>query len=52
MADNVFVGEADDETVLGSAVFVLGLGDESFASVVVSLSGLTTLVLGLIATAY
>ena len=49
LADDVFVGEADDETVFGSIVFVLGLGDETFTGVVVSLPLAATLVLGLIA---
>jgi len=38
LADNVAVGEADDETVLGRIVLVLGLGDEALAGVVVGLS--------------
>ena len=35
--DNLLVGEADDETVLGGVVLVLRLGDETLASVVVRL---------------
>ena len=38
MHDNVAVGEADDETVLGRIVLVLGLGDEALSGVVVGLS--------------
>ena len=49
LADDIFVGEADYETVLRSVVFVLGLGDKTLAGVVVGLSCSTTLVLGLIA---
>ena len=33
--DNVLVGEADDQAVLGRIVLVLGLGDEALAGVVV-----------------
>ena len=32
--DDVLVGEADDEAVLGGIVLVLGLGNEAFASIV------------------
>lgn len=49
LANNIFVGEANNEAVLGSVVFVLGLSDETLAGVVVSLSCTTTLVLGLVA---
>lgn len=49
LADDIFVGEADNETVLGSVVFVLGLSDETLAGVVVGLSCSTTLVFGLVA---
>ena len=49
LTDNIFVGEADNETILGSVVFVLGLGDETLAGVVVGLSCSTTLVFGLVA---
>lgn len=49
--DDVPVGEADDQAVLGSIVLVLGLGDEALAGVVVGLSLSSTLVLGLEATA-
>jgi len=47
--DNVAVGEADDETVLGRIVLVLGLGDEALASIVIGLSDTTAFVLGLVA---
>lgn len=49
LADDILVGEADNETVLGSVVFVLSLSDETLAGVVVGLSCSTTLVLGLVA---
>lgn len=49
LADNIFVREADNEAVLGSVVFVLGLSDETLASVIIGLSCSTTLVLGLVA---
>ena len=49
LANNIFVGEADNETIFGSVVFVLGLSDETLAGVVVGLSCSTTLVLGLVA---
>jgi hypothetical protein len=48
--DDIAVGEADDETILGRIVLVLGLGDETLASVVIGLSNTTALVLGLVAT--
>lgn len=47
--DDVLVGEADDQAVLGSIVLVLGLGDEALTSVVVGLSLTSALVLGLVA---
>jgi len=47
--DDITVGEADDETVLGRIVFVLGLGDKALASIVIGLSNTTALVLGLVA---
>lgn len=50
LSDDVLVGEADDETVLGRIVLVLGLGDEALAGVVVGLAGLSALVLCLVAT--
>lgn len=49
LADDVAVGEADDKTVFGCIVFVLGLCDEAFAGVVVGFTLATTLVFGLIA---
>jgi hypothetical protein len=49
LADDVLVGEADDEAVLGRIVLVLGLGDEALAGVVVGLALLAALVLGLVA---
>ncbi len=45
--DDVAVGEADDESVLGRVVLVLGLGDQSLAGIVVGLSLSSALVLGL-----
>ena len=48
--DNIAVGEADDETVFGCIVLVLGLGDETLASIVIGLSNTTALVLCLVAT--
>ena len=48
--DNIAVGEADDETVLGRIVLVLGLGDETLSCVVIGLSDTTALVLSLVAT--
>lgn len=50
MADDILIGEADNEAVFRSVVFVLGLGDEALASVVVGFTCSTTLVLGLEAT--
>lgn len=47
LADDVFVGEADNETILWGVVFVLSLGDEPLAGVVIGLSCSTTLILGL-----
>lgn len=38
LADNVRVGEADNKTVLGGVVLVLGLDNKTLASVVVSLA--------------
>lgn len=38
LADDVLVGEADDEPVLGRVVLVLGLGHEPLARVVVGLT--------------
>lgn len=50
LGDDVAVGEADDQTVLGRGVLVLGLGDEALTGVVVGLTLATALVLGLVAT--
>lgn len=49
LADDVLVGEADDQAVLGSIVLVLGLGDEALSGVVIGLALLAALVLGLVA---
>ena len=49
LADDILVCKADDEAVFRSVIFVLGLGDETLAGVVVCLSCSTTLVLGLVA---
>lgn len=43
LRDDVLVGEADDEAVFRGVVFVLGLGDEAFAGVVVCFAGSSTL---------
>jgi len=48
LTDDITVREADNETVFGSVVFVLGLSDEAFASIVIGLTSTTALVLGLI----
>jgi len=47
LADDVLVGEADDETVLWCSELVLVLGDKALASVVVGFTLTTTLVLDL-----
>lgn len=47
--DNVPVGEAHHEAVFGRIVFVLGLGDEAFTSVVVGFALAAALVFGLVA---
>lgn len=52
LADNVLVGETDDEAVFRGVVFVLGLGDQTLAGIVVCLARTTTFVLGLIAASY
>jgi len=49
LADDVLVGEADDQAVLGSIVLVLGLGDKALSGVVIGLALLATLVLSLVA---
>jgi hypothetical protein len=51
LADDVSVGESNDKTIFGRVVFVLGLSNEAFASVVVSLACSSALVLGLEAAA-
>ena len=38
LSDDIFVGESDDEAVFLRGVFVLGLSDETLASVVVGLA--------------
>jgi len=48
LADDVLVGETDDETVLGRIVLVLGLGDQPLAGIVVGLSLPAALVLDLV----
>ena len=42
LADDVLVGEADDETVLGRIVLVLGLGNQPLARIVVGYALLET----------
>jgi hypothetical protein len=49
LGDDVAVGEADDETVLGSVVLVLGLGDQALTGIVIGLALSATAVLGLVA---
>ena len=49
LADNLFVGEANDQTVLGGLVLVLGLADQALALAVVRLSFATTTELDLVA---
>ena len=51
LANDIAVGKANDETVFWGIVFVLGLGDEPFTSVVVGLASTAALVLGLVAAA-
>jgi len=48
LTDNITVCEADNETVFWCVVFVLSLSDEAFASIVISFTSTTALVLGLI----
>ena len=48
LGDDVLVGEADHEAVLGRIVLVLGLGDEALAGVVVGLARSSALVLDLV----
>jgi hypothetical protein len=47
-SDDVPVGEADDQTVLGGTVLVLGLGDQPLAGIVVGLALSAALVLDLV----
>ena len=49
LTDDILVGEANNEAILGSVVFIFCLGDETLAGVVVGLSCSTTLVLSLVA---
>jgi hypothetical protein len=49
--DDVLVGEAHYQAVLGRIVLVLGLVDEALAGIVVGLAGASALVLGLVAAA-
>lgn len=49
LSNDVAVGEADNQTVLGRVVLVLGLGDEALTGVVVGLTLTATAVLGLVA---
>ena len=42
LADDVLVGEADDEAVLGRIVLVLGLGDQPLTRIVVGYALLET----------
>lgn len=51
LGDDVAVGEADNEAVLGSVVLVLGLGDQALTGIVISLALSATAVLGLVAAA-
>jgi hypothetical protein len=48
LSNDVAVGEADDEAVLGRIVLVLGLGRQALAGIVVGLSLSATLVLDLV----
>lgn len=47
LSDDVAVGEADNQAVLGGVVLVLGLGDQALTGIVVGLSLTTAPVLGL-----
>lgn len=49
LGDDVAVGEADDQAVLGGVVLVLGLGDQALTGIVVGLTLAATTVLGLVA---
>ena len=50
LANDILVGEANDEAVFGGIVFVFGLCNKALAGVVISLASTTALVLGLEAT--
>lgn len=52
LANDITIGEADDEAIFGGIVFVLGLGNETLAGVVVGFTLTTTLVLGLVAAVF
>lgn len=47
LSDDVAVGEADDKSVLGRTILVLGLGNQALAGIVVGLSLPPALVLDL-----
>lgn len=49
LADDVAVGEADDEAIFGSVVLVLRLRDKTFAGIVVGFAGAAAFVLDLVA---
>ena len=49
LADDISLGEADDQTILRCVVLVLGLCDETLAGVEVGLASSATLVLHLVA---
>ena len=48
LANNIAIGEADHEAVFRSVVFVLSLGDQTLASIVIGFTSTTTLILGLV----
>lgn len=48
LSNDVAVGEADDETVLGRIVLVLGLGGQALAGIVIGLALAAALVLDLV----
>lgn len=52
LANNVLVGETDNEAVFRGIVFVLGLGNQTLAGIVVCLARTTSFVLGLIAASH
>lgn len=49
LSDDVAVGEADDQAILGRIVLVLGLGDQALTGIVVGLTLTATAVLSLVA---